>query len=128
SFYWRPDTAHHGPRVFFNVHADGTVSDLKIRQSSGKVSTDQFGLDAVVKASPFEVLPKGSPESVPIDFSFGKNTWELDDIQTSSDTIQHDPNNVTAYKTRAWAFRSLKQDARALEDFGKAISLAPKDQ
>jgi tetratricopeptide (TPR) repeat protein len=128
SYYWRPDTVDNGPRVFFNIHSDGTVSDLKIGQSSGKASTDQFGLDAVVKASPFEVLPKGSPESVAIDFSFGTNTQELGDIQTSSDTIDHDPNNVTAYKTRARALLSLNQNNRALADFGKAINLAPKDQ
>jgi len=56
--------------VRFDLHKDGSVSNLKLYKSSGQVDLDQSGLDAVRKACPFETLPEGAPDPVLIEFKF----------------------------------------------------------
>ena len=59
--------------VRFDVHKDGSISNLRLHKSSGQVDFDKSGLDAVLKSCPFEVLPEGAPDPVQIEFQFD---WE----------------------------------------------------
>jgi TonB family protein len=72
--------------VRFEVHEDGSVSNLMLYQSSGREQLDKSALDAVTKASPFSTLPLGSPEMVQIEYKF-ENPWrdaiESQDCPTS---------------------------------------------
>ncbi len=56
--------------VVFKIHADGSISHLRLDDSSGVASVDKSGVDAVLKASPFRPLPIGAPADVDIQFTF----------------------------------------------------------
>jgi TonB family protein len=63
----------------FFVLRDGSVSGLRIVQSSGSPALDQVALDAVSQASPFDPLPDAyQGDSVEINFTFDVNVFGSD--------------------------------------------------
>ncbi|MBX3136159.1 TonB C-terminal domain-containing protein [Candidatus Obscuribacterales bacterium] len=61
--------------VIFKVHANGTMSNLRLFQSSGIALIDQAALKAVQNAAPFHALPEGAPPDVDIQFTFDYNNF-----------------------------------------------------
>ena len=71
---WHPtpdvDWGNEGsPTVVFKVHKDGSVSDLNLANSRGKVEASKSLMNAVRDAAPFSPLPTNAPESVDIQFT-----------------------------------------------------------
>jgi TonB family protein len=62
-------------RVLFQVSRDGTMSGLKLVNSSGNALADKAATNAVETAQPFPPLPAGAPESVDIEFTFDFNVF-----------------------------------------------------
>ncbi|MBX9666342.1 MAG: TonB family protein [Candidatus Obscuribacterales bacterium] len=56
--------------VRFAIQRNGTLSGLRLANSSGSSVADNAALKAVSNAAPFANLPKGAPESVDIEFRF----------------------------------------------------------
>lgn len=77
---WHPPEKHKTKvvKVRFKIVRDGTVSDLKIHQSSGSSEADKAALDAVVSASPLPELPAGAPPDVLIEFTFDYKILGID--------------------------------------------------
>jgi TonB family protein len=65
---WFPPIGLESKKVVvkFKVHRDGTISELKIHRSSGRVTADEAALRAITKAAPFHAVPAGAPEMVDI--------------------------------------------------------------
>lgn len=49
----------------FGVRRDGTIYDLKIKESSKSAKLDRLAHDAIVKAAPFQAIPK-TPRKLPV--------------------------------------------------------------
>jgi protein TonB len=54
--------------LLFTIHADGTVSDIRVRVSSGHELLDQAAIDAIYAAAPFRPAPVQARIAVPITF------------------------------------------------------------
>jgi len=69
---WHPphDFKTHRAVASFTIHEGGELSDVKLEQSSGIAAFDESALAAVEDAAPFNRLPAGSDESIPIRFTF----------------------------------------------------------
>ena len=74
---WFPnkDQQSRHVKVMFKIHEDGTMSNLRISQSSNWAAADQAALQAVNNAAPFAPLPRFSPENVDIEFTFDYNLF-----------------------------------------------------
>lgn len=59
--------------VQFKIHANGEMSDLKLKVSSKVGGIDHAALAAVQAAAPFRPLPDGAANPVDIEFSFNVN-------------------------------------------------------
>lgn len=59
--------------VLFKIHSDGSVSDLKIGQSTGSELENTEALKTITRSAPFPRLPSGSPSLVDIAFTFDQN-------------------------------------------------------
>jgi len=59
--------------VFFKIHYDGQISNLKIATTSGDSDYDKAGLAAVEAATKLDPLPDGAPDAVDIEFAFAYN-------------------------------------------------------
>lgn len=75
--HWFPPKTNESRKIIvqFKVALDGTMSNLRITQSSGVLIADQSALRAVEDANPFKALPKDAPESVDIEFTFDYNVF-----------------------------------------------------
>lgn len=73
-----PETKH--VTVLFNVHRDGHVSDVRLKQSCGSAFTDMAALAAVNCAGPFERLPAGCSNPASVSFKFDYNVFESTDV------------------------------------------------
>jgi TonB family protein len=62
-------------QVTFSLARDGTISNLRVTQSSGDQDEDQAGLRAVQKLGKAEPLPLGADAKVDIQFSFDYNVF-----------------------------------------------------
>src|SRR5687767_13170164 len=69
---WNPpkQSKQTNTAITFLVSKDGTISDLKVVNSSGQDDTDMQALAAIYKLSPVDPLPPFSPPSVRVDMSF----------------------------------------------------------
>ncbi len=58
---WKPPTENRSVSVVvrFIIHADGSISDLRIETSSGNSTLDNLAMRAVTLAAPFGKLPPG---------------------------------------------------------------------
>jgi len=76
--YWNPTRAESSlvVKVQFSIHKDGQLSNLHLVKLSGLSEADKRALAAVEDAAPFAPLPKGSPESVDIEFTFDYNVFK----------------------------------------------------
>ena len=76
--HWHPPKVHASKNVVvsFDINTSGTISQLKIKQSSGIDEADRAALQAVQAAAPFPALPSGAPTSVSIEYSFDYNVHE----------------------------------------------------
>ncbi|MDR3341179.1 MAG: TonB family protein [Treponema sp.] len=54
--------------LLFTIHADGTVSDIRVRVSSGHELLDKAAIDAIYAAAPFRPPPVRARIAVPITF------------------------------------------------------------
>jgi protein TonB len=68
-----PDARRHGwsglVRVAFTIGSDGTVRDLRVVASSGRVPLDRCALEAVLEAAPFPPPPGSGEVEVPVSFT-----------------------------------------------------------
>lgn len=73
--HWSPPLKERSKNVIvaFKIHKDGTVSDVKLEKSSIQAEDNNAAIEAVRSASPFDPLPKGSKETVDIQFTFAYN-------------------------------------------------------
>lgn len=73
--HWTPErgTETRRPMISFKIYSDGTVSDLRVAQSSGLSSADQAALKAIESAAPFSKLQHGAPASIDYNFVFDYN-------------------------------------------------------
>jgi len=55
--------------VIFTIHKNGTISDLHLERPSGSEIADQTLIQAVRDAAPFDPLPAGSKDQIPIQFT-----------------------------------------------------------
>lgn len=62
-------------KVVFKIASDGTMSDLRMTESTGSELGDKAAMNAVRNASPFRVLPTGAPSSVDVQFTFDYNVF-----------------------------------------------------
>ena len=76
--HWHPPKVYASKNVVvsFDINTSGTISQLKIKQSSGIDEPDRAALQAVQAAAPFPALPSGAPTSVSIEYSFDYNVHE----------------------------------------------------
>lgn len=70
----------HGPesnriKVTFTVFTNGTMTGMKLKQSSGSALADQAAMKAIQNAAPFRPLPEGAPPSADIEFTFDFNVF-----------------------------------------------------
>jgi len=74
---WFPPKGNESKRVVvvFKVHANGTMSNLRLVTSSGAAIADQAALKAIENAAPFRPLPDGAPTDVDIQFTFDYNVF-----------------------------------------------------
>ena len=74
---WFPPKADETDKVqlVFKVHSNGTMSNLHVTKASKSAAGNQAARNAIQKASPFRPLPKGSPSSVDIQFTFDYNVF-----------------------------------------------------
>ncbi len=74
---WFPAKDYQSLRVvvIFRISKTGELSKLTVKQSSGKAVADQTALQAVENAAPFPHLPKGSDDSVDVQFTFDYNVF-----------------------------------------------------
>lgn len=72
---WFPPRGASSKRVvvIFTVHRDGHMTDLQRDTNSGDAIDLQAAMTAVQNAAPFPPLPKNSPSSVDIQFTFDYN-------------------------------------------------------
>ena len=81
----RSDFSRH-VTVLFNVHPDGEMSGLRVKESSGVDTADAAALKAVENSAPFEHLPPGAKEAVDIQFTFDYNVFQKKSL-TLSDSL-----------------------------------------
>lgn len=76
--HWFPPKDQQSKRVkvIFTIHTNGKMTNLKITRSSGSAIADQAALKAVRTAAPFRHLPKYSPASVDVEFTFDYNVFK----------------------------------------------------
>jgi TonB family protein len=67
---WKVPADSNKIKVLFKINRDGSISDLKIVNSSGDPDLDEKALTAVKRAAPFDKLPPLSPSTVDADFTF----------------------------------------------------------
>lgn len=74
---WFPAREERSKRVkvIFTIHENGTMSNLRLERSSGSSIADQAALKAVRNSAPFAHLPKYSPPSVDVSFTFDYNVF-----------------------------------------------------
>jgi TonB family protein len=72
---WQPAPSRSTKKVTvrFDLHTDGTISNLRIEDSSGLNEADKAALEAVQKSVPFAMLPKDAVEHVSVRFTFARN-------------------------------------------------------
>jgi TonB family protein len=72
---WKPPKSALTKRVIctFDLSRDGSLSKLRLLQTSGSADADERALLAVQTAAPFEALPDGAAPSVPVKFTFDYN-------------------------------------------------------
>lgn len=75
---WLPpkDARSKRVEVLFSINRDGTMANLKITRSSGSSMADQAALRAVRNSARFRPLPKYSPSSVDVKFTFDYNVFK----------------------------------------------------
>jgi TonB family protein len=66
--------------VTFCLARDGTLSNVRLIQSTGEKSSDDAALQAVQESSPFHELPQGAPPQVDIEFTFSYNVFSQDGV------------------------------------------------
>ena len=76
---WKPSPgASNKVRVFFHVLSDGSIKDLKIKESAGIKANEQSALNAVRDAAPFEKFSGDGPcDNVTIDFELAYNVKSI---------------------------------------------------
>lgn len=74
---WFPPKGYESKRMtfVFEVDRQGQVSNLKIKESSGMVATDEAARAAITNASPFRPLPDGAPAKIKLAFTFDYKTF-----------------------------------------------------
>lgn len=74
---WFPPPGQEQVKVVvkFKIHSDGTVSDIRIPQTSGIAVADKAAILAVQNAAPFHSLPVGAPSTVDVQFTFNKKLY-----------------------------------------------------
>lgn len=79
---WHPPASQLSlcTHVSFTVATDGTVSNIRLQESSGDATMDAAGLRAVQETPRLSPLPVGSPKTVDIDFTF---TYNVEEDQTA---------------------------------------------
>jgi len=58
--------------VYFKLHQDGKISNLRLDRSSGLATADQAALKAVKDTAPFGSLP-ATTNSIDMQLTFGRN-------------------------------------------------------
>lgn len=56
--------------VLFKIHADGSITNVRLLRSSGSGACDRAAINAVQATSPFMPLPPGASAPVSIEFTF----------------------------------------------------------
>lgn len=74
---WWPPKGNESKRikVSFKVAKDGSITRLRLANSSGVAIADDAALDAVNNAAPFARLPEGAGDDVDINFTFDYNVF-----------------------------------------------------
>lgn len=75
---WNPQKGSKTAKaaVRFTVSNDGRIANSRIVKSSNLPAFDQAALDALKKIAKLDPLPKGSPQSVDIEFTFDYNVYK----------------------------------------------------
>lgn len=100
---WCPPRGQQSRKVTvtFQVHADGTVTDLVLSKPSWYAQDDQAALAAVKSAGYVRPLPVGAPEHVDIEFTFDYNVFCSKGSQSESKTSQPDTQDSTNFAVTA---------------------------
>lgn len=92
---WFPPKAEQSRHTIVKwcVLADGSITDVKLSQSSGVPEADQAALKAIRRIPKFRPLPAGSPDSVDIDFTFDYNVKRKEDELAKKNAGRNIPKN-----------------------------------
>ena len=104
---WHPPKGMESRKtvVQFKVYRSGLLDNLKVSTSSGLEATNEAAIEAVKATAPFQPLPKGSPRSVDIQFTFDYN-------------VIKNGNNETRIGELANAEKNAQQKVEAAEKSG----------
>ena len=75
---WKPPRGTESNRIIvtFTIDTQGKLVDLKLASPSGNPEANLAALEAVNRAAPFDILPKGSAPTVDIEFTFDYNVFQ----------------------------------------------------
>ena len=72
-------------QVTYQVSKTGHITDLKLLKGSGYDASDEAAMKAVHDAAPFRALPKGSPATVDVQFTFDYKVFTNDGTRSLRD-------------------------------------------
>ena len=62
--------------VLFKIHRDGSISDIKIKESSNDGIFDDAAMNTIHKLKKLSPFPPGADESNDVSFTFDYNTYD----------------------------------------------------
>lgn len=86
---WHPIHSNESKRivVLFKINKNGTLEKLKIYKPSGNASLDKEALDAVLRSTPFDSLPKEfKGNSIDIQFTFDYNVFDANNYSDNKNS------------------------------------------
>lgn len=104
---WSPPKGRHSKRVIalFKLSREGTLQEVKIKESSGNEDVDKSALKAINRSAPFNPFPKESKEkSLDIQFTFDYNVF-MDSTEKNS---CHNVNEVYQAPAEYREYKKLK--------------------
>ncbi|HEY9731673.1 MAG TPA: TonB family protein [Drouetiella sp.] len=110
--HWQPPHLHKSSStgVQFTVNQSGSVSNIRILQSSGDLGVDNAALAALKEASPFPKLPPKGEKSVEIEFHFDYH--DSDDASKKPTEGKQDPQKDSKQDSKQDPKQDPKKDPK----------------
>lgn len=138
---WFPPKGNLSKRVklTFVIHRMGEITNLTLHQSSGDALCDRAAMKAVIDGAPYSPLPKGSDNTVDIEFTFDYNVFARGGANTFTTASTIDPEDLilrwvlvvqsmpTAENLYGLgnAYEKAKKPEKAEAQYRKALALDP---